>query len=215
MNALPTAPFTASLPRIQGADALPQAVDQLRIPHEAVIFDMDGVVTDTAAVHATAWKTLFDAILADDRLEPAEAGTTVDRRPFDADADYRHYVDGRRREDGIRSLLAARGACLPEGDETPGAWTVQGQAVLKNTYFQDALQVQGVRVFEKTVALIERLRAAGVPVGLVTASRNSVPVLAAAGLQDSFDIIVDGHFAAEHGLPGKPAPDTLDRKSVV
>ena len=68
MNALPTAPFTASLPRIQGADALPQAVDQLRIPHEAVIFDMDGVVTDTAAVHATAWKTLFDAILADDRL---------------------------------------------------------------------------------------------------------------------------------------------------
>ena len=209
MNALPTAPFTASLPRIQGADALPQAVDQLRIPHEAVIFDMDGVVTDTAAVHATAWKTLFDAILADDRLEPAEAGTTVDRRPFDADADYRHYVDGRRREDGIRSLLAARGACLPEGDETPGAWTVQGQAVLKNTYFQDALQVQGVRVFEKTVALIERLRAAGVPVGLVTASRNSVPVLAAAGLQDSFDIIVDGHFAAEHGLPGKPAPDTF------
>ena len=142
MNALPTAPFTASLPRIDGGGAASQAVDRLRIPHEAVIFDMDGVVTDTAAVHAAAWKTLFDAILADDRLEPAEPGTTLDRRPFDADADYRHYVDGRRREDGIRSLLAARGARLPEGDGTPGARTVQGQAGLKNAYFQEALQAR-------------------------------------------------------------------------
>ena len=213
MNVLPTAPFTASMPRITDGQSPPEPVDVVRTPYAAVIFDMDGVVTDTAGVHARAWQKLFDRLLTDPRLEPVAPATEVDRRPFDMGGDYRTYVDGRRREDGVRALLAARGTMLPEAqsheDPQPGDWTVQGQAAAKDGFFHEELREHGVRVFTGTVALIERLREGGVPVGLVTASRNSAVVLEAAGLQHSFDRIVDGNWAASHDLPGKPAPDTF------
>ena len=213
MNVLPTAPFTAAMPRVSDGHAPSEPVDVLRTRYAAVIFDMDGVVTDTAGVHARAWKKLFDQLLQDPRLEPAEPGGRVEREPFDMAGEYRAHVDGRRREDGVRALLAARGAALPEADghadPQPGDWTVQGQASAKDGFFHEELAEHGVRVFDGTVALIGRLRDSGVPVGLVTASRNSGVVLAAAGLQDSFDRIVDGNWAAENGLPGKPAPDTF------
>lgn len=122
MNALPQSPFTASLEQIHpGGPAAESSADRLRTTFAAVIFDMDGVVTDTAAVHASAWKSLFDALLADERLQALESDGTIDRREFDISRDYRDFVDGRRREDGIRTLLASRGAFLPEGsdDEAP------------------------------------------------------------------------------------------------
>ncbi|MBD2762812.1 beta-phosphoglucomutase family hydrolase [Kocuria sp. cx-116] len=213
MNVLPTAPFTASMPRITEERAPSAPVDVLRTRYSAVIFDMDGVVTDTASVHARAWQQLFDAILLDERLQPAEPGGQIDRSAFDVLGEYRTYVDGRRREDGVRALLAARGAMLPEArnDEEPqaGDWTVQGQAATKDGFFHAELKEHGVRVFPRTVQLIERLQTAGVPVGLVTASRNSGVVLAAAGLSEIFDEIVDGNMAAQQDLPGKPAPYTF------
>lgn len=215
MNALAESTFTASLDRIQhgGAAAVEPSADSLRTRFAAVVFDMDGVVTDTAAVHASAWKSLFDALLADERLMALETDGEIDRSPFDIARDYRDFVDGRRREDGIRTLLASRGAHLPEGsdDDEPGAWSVQGQAALKNDYFTEALEEKGVRVFDATVELIRRLRDGSVPVGLVTASRNSAMVLEQAGVAELFDFIVDGALAKAEGLPGKPAPDTFLR----
>ena len=133
----------------------------LSVPQKAVIFDMDGVVTDTASVHSNAWKKLFDAILADPRLEPSEGHDAgdIDRREFSISTDYRSYVDGRAREDGVRTLLASRHAALPEGseDDPAGQWTVQGQSRLKNDYFQEELESNGVTLFKGTVSLARRL----------------------------------------------------------
>jgi len=175
-------------------------------PYDAVIFDMDGVVTDTAAVHAAAWKELFDAVLANRRSE-----RTGVPEPFDVEADYRRYVDGRSREDGVATFLAARGISLPTGtpEDPPDAWTVWGLAARKNELFLALLAEHGVRVFEGTLDLLRRLRAGGVPVGLVTASRNADAMLAAADLAELFSVVVDGTVAAELGLPGKPEPATF------
>ena len=177
-------------------------------PQDAVIFDMDGVVTDTAAIHAKAWKQLFDAVLDDDRAKTATGGRP---RPFDADADYRRYVDGRAREDGVAAFLAARDIALPVGtpQDPPGSWTVYGLAARKNEMYREFLAEHGVRVFAGTVELLHRLRAGGVPVALVTASRNAEALLVAADLNGVFDVVVDGESAAEAGLPGKPDPATF------
>ncbi|MCW2134183.1 beta-phosphoglucomutase family hydrolase [Arthrobacter sp. VKM Ac-2550] len=173
------------------------------LPFDAVLFDMDGVVTRTAVVHAAAWKELFDSVLADPR-----SGTGADTPPFDADADYRLYVDGRKREDGIRAFLASRGLHLSEGSpgDRPEAWTVAGLGSRKNDLFLTALARDGVSAYPGTVALLERLREAGIPVGLVTASRNAAALLKAAGLEPAFDVIIDGQTAEDQGLPGKPDP---------
>lgn len=200
-------------PNMPGARRAPEkkAEFPMLCPQRAVIFDMDGVVTDTASVHAAAWKQLFDAILADPRLEPAEGRSAedIDRREFSVSRDYRAHVDGRAREDGVRQLLASRGAALPEGAEgdAPGTWTVQGQAALKNDYFQAQLDEHGVEIFRGTVDFARRVKEGGTGIALVTASRNSRTVLAAAGLEDLFPVIIDGGYALEHGIPGKPAPD--------
>lgn len=177
-------------------------------PQDAVIFDMDGVVTDTAAIHAEAWKRLFDAVLHNDRARTATGATP---RPFDADADYRRYVDGRAREDGVAAFLAARDIALPVGtpQDPPGSWTVHGLAARKNEMYRELLAEHGVRVFAGTVELLHRLRAGGVPLALVTASRNAEALLIAADLEGVFDVVVDGEFAAEAGLPGKPDPATF------
>lgn len=174
-------------------------------PFDAVIFDLDGVVTDTASVHEAAWKQIFDDVLADPRL-PAEAR----RDPFTKD-DYLAYVDGRPREDGVTTFLAARGVTLPEGDraDSAGTWSVHGLAKLKDQLFKARLARDGVRTFPGTVALIDRLRSAHIPLAVATSSRNASAVIAAAGLSGSFDLVLNGVMAAELGLPGKPDPAIL------
>ena len=165
-------------------------------PQDAVIFDMDGVVIDTATVHAAAWKRLFDAVLVDDRAGP--------QAPFDVGSDYRRYVDGRSREDGVAAFLAARGIRVPLGvaSDPAGSWTVHGLATRKNAIYRELLAEHGVRVFSGTVELVRRLRDGGVPVALVTASRNAGSLLASADLVGVFDVVVDGELE----LAGKPDP---------
>jgi len=171
----------------------------------ALIVDLDGVVTRTARVHTAAWTRLFDAFLA--------GRTDAGGRPqklFGRD-DYRRYVDGRPRLDGIRTFLAARGLSLREGapDDPPEAETVHGLARRKNAYFREAIARDGVEVYETSVALLRDARRRGLATAVVSASRNLPVILAATGLSDLFDVRVDGALAAELGLPGKPAPDTF------
>lgn len=171
-------------------------------PFDAVIFDLDGVVTDTASVHEEAWKELFDGMLRDPRI-PAEASN----RPF-SHADYVSYVDGRPRMEGLRAFLGSRGVTLSEGTaaDAAGEWSLHGLAKRKDQLFRQRLGREGVRAFPGTVALLDRLRSARVPVVLATSSRNAAAVLAAAGLSDAFDLVVGGVVAGELGLPGKPDP---------
>lgn len=166
----------------------------------AVIFDMDGVVTDTAEVHAAAWKSLFDQVLV-------ELGR-ADEPPFDVDADYRRWVDGRSREDGVRSFLTSRGIEMPVGgpDDDARQMSVIGLAARKQQLFASALAQVGVRVFPDAKGLLEELRWAQVPTALVTASRNSIAILDAAGIADLFTVRVDGTDALRMKLPGKPDP---------
>ncbi len=170
---------------------------------DAVVFDMDGVVTKTAAVHATAWKRLFD-----DYMDKRSRSAGESWHPFDAEIDYRQYVDGKPRYDGVRSFLASRGVVLPEGTaaDTAGADTVCGLGNRKNGYFLEELERHGVRVFESTVRLVRILQAVGMGTAIISASKNVPLVLSAGGVGDLFPIRVDGVTAAERGLPGKPDP---------
>ncbi|HMQ28363.1 MAG TPA: HAD family hydrolase, partial [Acidimicrobiales bacterium] len=170
---------------------------------EAVVFDTDGVVTDTAVVHAAAWKRLFDAFLAQ---RSREEGRRLE--PFDEVGEYLALVDGKPRYDGVRSFLAARGLELEEGapSDAPGAETVCGLGNAKDEYFREALASGGVRVFADTVRLLDRLTAAGVAVAVVSASRNARPVLTEAGVLDRFAVVVDGVDSDRLGLAGQPAP---------
>ncbi len=172
---------------------------------DAVLFDLDGVVTDTASVHAAAWTRMFD-----DFLEKRAREEGLPLVPF-APQDYRTYMDGRPRHDGIRSFLAARGIALPEGSPGDGADrdTVYGLGARKNRLFLDHVRSHGVEVYPATVGLIHRLRALGIRTALVTASRNSVEILRVTQLSSLFDATVDGHDRQELGLRGKPAPDTF------
>ncbi|MDJ0318848.1 beta-phosphoglucomutase family hydrolase [Arthrobacter antibioticus] len=166
----------------------------------AVIFDMDGVVTDTARLHATAWKALFDEVLP--RLGESETDA------FDTEQDYRLYVDGRSREDGIRTFLNHRGIHAPDGgaEDDSGTLSVTGMAARKQEIFAQLLKDSGVVVFPDALALLRRLLGAMVPTALVTASRNSREILAAASISDLFTVLVDGTDALELALPGKPDP---------
>lgn len=173
---------------------------------DAVIFDMDGVVTETATVHAAAWKKLFDAFLR--RRAQATGEPFV---PFDERDDYERYVDGRNRYDGVRSFLASRGVTLPEGTpgDGPGDATVSALGNAKDAYFLEHVREFGVRPYASTVRLIKDLRAEGKGIGLVSASRNAEEVLRGAGVLDLFDQRVDGVVAADLGLKGKPDPATF------
>jgi alpha,alpha-trehalase len=168
----------------------------------AVLFDMDGVVTDTAQAHAAAWKRLFDEYLGkrDDDFEP-----------FDSDRDYREYVDGKSRYDGVESFLASRGIELSHGseDDDPDAETVCGLGNRKDRYFNAWLEEHRVRTFPGTLAFIEALEKAGIKVAVFSSSRNAQAVLRNAGVLDRFDAKVDGGDMAEQGLPGKPDPAIL------
>jgi alpha,alpha-trehalase len=172
--------------------------------HDAVLVDLDGVVTETAEVHAAAWKDAFDALLQ--HLSRAQG---ADYAPFDAEREYRDTVDGKPREDGIRDFLASRGLELPEGsaDDPPDAATVAGLAKRKNGAYHARLDRDGVRVHRDALDLIRRARAAGLRCAVVSASRNTAAVLAAADLSDLFDLRVDGRDLAAFQLKGKPAPD--------
>jgi beta-phosphoglucomutase family hydrolase len=169
---------------------------------DAVVFDMDGVVTQTAVVHFRAWKVLFDAYLAQRTdLDPSR------RRPFD-EADYRRYVDGKPRYAGVRDLLASRGITLPEGAplDPPDAETVAGLGNRKNGAFLLALQAHGVEPFPTTIEFVDRLHAVHRRVAIISASENATEVLTAAGVLDRFDAKVDGRDAMRDDLPGKPHP---------
>lgn len=171
---------------------------------QAVIFDLDGVITDTASVHFAAWKALFDGFLqacADERGEPF--------LPFDEQA-YLLYVDGKPRYEGVRSMLESRGVNLPLGTaaDDPGAATVCGLGNRKNALFLDALAEEGAQVFQTSVDLLHRLHEAGVRTGCVSSSKNCRFVLESVGLLEEFDAILDGNDAVDRGLSGKPAPDT-------
>jgi alpha,alpha-trehalase len=173
---------------------------------DAVLFDLDGVVTRTAKVHASAWKSMFDAYLSE---RPARGGE--DHSPFDPERDYRRYVDGRPRIQGVRHFLAARGIDLPTGDEDdpPERETLWGLGNRKNQLFREQLREQGVDLYGCAVSLLQRLRAADFRVAVVTASRNCDLILHAAGIADLFDARVDGVEAARLALAGKPDPDTF------
>lgn len=169
----------------------------------AAVFDLDGVITLTARVHAAAWKRLFDAYL---RERARRAGEPF--RPF-TDIDYRAYVDGRPRLDGVRTFLASRGIALPEGspEDPPAAETVAGLGARKNAIFNERLDELGVDVDQDGVRLVRELRARGLRVGMATSSKNGARILERAGLSDLFEARVDGVVSERVGLEGKPAPD--------
>ena len=173
---------------------------------DAVLFDKDGVLTETATLHAEAWKWTFDDFL---RLRAETSGEQVER--FDVEDDYRRYVDGKPRYDGVRSFLASRGIELAEGDPTdpPIADTVAGLGNRKNELVVELIETEGVRAFPGSVRLVEDLRRQRFRTAVVSSSANCGAVLRSAGIDHLFDTQVDGIVAAELGLPGKPAPDTF------
>ncbi|MCB5167552.1 beta-phosphoglucomutase family hydrolase [Streptomyces bambusae] len=169
------------------------------------LFDLDGVLTRTAKVHAAAWKQMFDAYL---RQRADRDGTPF--VPFDPVHDYDAYVDGRPREDGVRTFLAARGITVPEGDpgDGPDRETVHGLGTRKNDLVVHVLREQGVEAYEGSVAYVRAVRDAGLHRAVVSSSANCREVLVAAGIEDLFEQRVDGITLAEQHLPGKPAPDS-------
>ena len=165
---------------------------------------MDGVVTQTATVHARAWKRLFDELPARARRSAPASPSS----PFDSDGDYRLYVDGKPRYDGVHSFLRSRGISLPPGrpSDPPEAETECGLGNRKNSLFLREVEEHGVQPYETTVALIRRLKEAGIATAIISASENTTQVLEAAGVRDLFEAQVDGLVARELGLPGKPDP---------
>lgn len=170
------------------------------------LFDLDGVLTKTAVVHAQAWKETFDEL-----LQTRAQRTGEPFRAFDAHADYDAYVDGKPREDGVRSFLAARGIALPEGSPTdaPGAETVQGVGRRKNERVLALIRERGVEAYEGSVRFVRAAGAQGLHRAVVSSSTNCRDVLVAAGLEGLFEARIDGVVAAREGLAGKPAPDTF------
>lgn len=175
-----------------------------RSGYDAVLFDLDGVITDTASLHAACWKRMFDDYL---RKRAAEAGGEF--RPFDIATDYRLYVDGKPRVDGVRDFLGSRGILLPAGtpDDLPEAETLCGLGNRKNALMNSAIKDIGVKPYEGSVRLIHQLRSQGFKVAVVTSSRNCDTVLRAAKLEALFDVRVDGNTIHAQHLSGKPAPD--------
>lgn len=165
---------------------------------EGVLFDLDGVLTPTAEVHMRAWKAVFDDVFAEWGITPAYT-----------DADYFDYVDGKKRYDGVASLMRSRNVEIPWGevDDPPSADTICGIGNRKNDAFAAELRRDGIAPYPGSLALVERLHAAGVPLGVVSSSKNAEEVLAAAELRDYFRVVVDGVVAERDGLASKPAPD--------
>jgi beta-phosphoglucomutase family hydrolase len=178
----------------------------LPTPVRACLFDLDGVLTDTATVHAAAWKQMFD-----EYLRKRAERTGEEFMPFDLAVDYGEYVDGKPRYDGVRSFLAARGIELPEGedDDPPGAETVRGLGNRKNELVLRLIREQGVKAYEGSVRYLEAARDAGLRRAVVSSSANCRDILVAAGIEAFFEARIDGIVAEREGLKGKPAPDTF------
>ena len=175
-----------------------------QIPFDTVIFDLDGVVTKTALVHAAAWKEMFDEYM---RLR--EERDHEDFREFTHENDYLPYVDGKPRYKGVQSFLESRNINIPFGvpEDALGRETVCGLGNRKNTKFREVLQENGVEVYPSTVALIHDLKAHGVRIGVASSSKNCQYVLQAAGIEALFETRIDGVVSAEMGLKGKPEAD--------
>jgi len=172
----------------------------------ACLFDLDGVLTRTATVHAAAWKEMFDGYLRE-----RAARTGEEFVPFDSVADYTRYVDGKPRYDGVRSFLTARGIELPEGEsgDPPGAETVRGLGNRKNELVLRLIHEEGVDVYDGSVRYLEAACEAGLRRAVVSSSANTRDVLVAAGIEGFFEARIDGVVAEREGLKGKPAPDTF------
>ncbi|MBN2320434.1 MAG: beta-phosphoglucomutase family hydrolase [Acidobacteria bacterium] len=173
---------------------------------DAVLFDLDGVLTATAKVHAECWKKMFDAFLL-------RYGKRTGRElpPFDIATDYRLYVDGKPRLDGVRDFLKSRNIDLPEGnpDDGPDRDTVHGLGNYKNEMVNEAIDTTGVEVYSSSIEWARRIKNAGFKLAVVTSSRNCDAVLKSAGIGDLFEIRVDGNVIHERSLRGKPAPDSF------
>jgi beta-phosphoglucomutase family hydrolase len=172
----------------------------------ACLFDMDGVVTQTAVVHAAAWQEMFD-----DFLREQAKSTGTEFVAFNPHADYDAYVDGKPRLDGTRSFLQSRGIHLPEGtpDDPPGTPTINGLSNRKNDLVLAKVAAGGVPVYDGTITYIRAVREKGIATAIVSSSANTKQALDSAGIAGLFDVRVDAQFAKEHGLRGKPAPDTF------
>ena len=172
------------------------------------LFDLDGVLTDTASVHTKAWKAMFDAYLSERAKRTGENFV-----PFDAAADYRQYVDGKKREDGVRSFLSSRGVELPDGgpDDPDDAETIYGLGNRKNDMFQQVLHADGVKVFDGSRRYLEAVSAAGLGIAVVSSSANTREVLEITGLDRFVQQRVDGITLREEHIAGKPAPDSYLR----
>jgi alpha,alpha-trehalase len=173
---------------------------------DAVIFDMDGVLTETAYIHAAAWKQMFDGYL---RQHAESSGKQF--QPFDVEYDYRQYVDGKPRYDGVKSFLESRGILLPYGSpkDKPDQETICGLGNRKNQYFLERLKNEDVKPYESSIAVIKQLKKNGIRTAVISASRNAEAVLEAAGIRGLFDVKVDGIDSAEIQLKGKPDPAIL------
>jgi len=183
---------------------MPMAIT--RDDYDAVLLDLDGVITDTANLHAACWKQMFDEYL---QKRAAERGEPF--RPFELATDYRLYVDGKPRFDGVRDFLTSRGIQLPEGssDDPPQAETVGGLGNRKNDLVNIIIEERGVEPYKGSVKFIHQLRRQGFQIAVVTSSQNCEAVLKAAGLDAFFDVRVDGNTIRAQHLAGKPAPDTF------
>jgi beta-phosphoglucomutase family hydrolase len=174
--------------------------------YDAVLFDLDGVLTDTARIHASSWKRMFDEYL---RRRAARTGEAF--QAFDIATDYKLHVDGKPRYDGVRDFLRARGIAVPEGtpQDAPEAETVCGLGNRKNELVNAAIDAGQVVAYPGSVALVRKLSDAGIRCAVVTSSQNREAVLAAVGIADLFDAAVDGNTIIARGLEGKPAPDAF------
>jgi len=183
-----------------------------REQYDAVLLDLDGVITDTASIHAACWIQMFDEYLQRRATERGEAF-----RPFDIATDYRLYVDGKPRFDGVRDFLTSRGIELPEGspDDPPQAETVDGLGNRKNELVNKIIEDVGVEPYEGSVELINQLRLRQFKIAVVTSSQNCTAVLRAAKLDHCFDVQVDGNVIHAQHLAGKPAPDTYLRAAKL
>lgn len=173
---------------------------------DAVLFDLDGVLTSTMTIHATSWQRMFNDYL-DERAK--SFGET--HQPFEIASDYKMYVDGKLRNDGARAFLLSRGISLPEGDpdDPPGLETVSGLANRKDRMVKSALAENGVDLYEGSMKVVRHVRELGLKTAVVSASKNCSLILEVAGIRDMFDSVVDGTVASRHDLRGKPEPDTF------
>ena len=174
--------------------------------YDAVLFDLDGVITTTEKIHSACWKKTFDEFL---RAWASKKGE--DFAPFNEKDDYLEHVDGKPRYEGVRSFLLSRAIELPEGDTNspPGEQSVFGLGNRKNQMFAETLEKESPRIYQTSVALARHLKEAGFRLAVVSSSRNCRAVMAAAGVEGLFEVTVDGVTATEKGLRGKPEPDTF------